>query len=154
MRQLLLGAAAGLVGTVAESVLTAMQARRRGRPATFDPPQIAGRLAQHHLDLRLDKRQERWAGHLMRWSYGPSWGVLLGLAARRGRLRWTWPLWGLGLGGAVMAFELIALPATGGTPPLARWNKDELCLDALNTSVYGLVAAATLRVLRARGDAT
>jgi hypothetical protein len=154
MRQLLLGAAAGLVGTVVEGVLATGQAARRGRPPVYDPSQIAGRLAQHHLDLRLDERQRRWAGHLMRWSYGPSWGVLLGVLAGRGRMRWTWPLWGLGLGGAVMAFEVIALPATGGTPPLASWNTDELCLDALNTSVYGLIVAAMLRVLRALGDAT
>lgn len=146
MRRLLAGVAAGLAGTAAVSVLGAVETRIRGRAAVFDPAVMAGRLAAH-AGLDLGDRERRWAGRIMRWPYGAGWGGLLGVAAPA----LPWPVAGIALGGAVLGFELAALPLAGATPGVRRWGRDEIASDAVNTLAYGLVAAGTLRLLRAAG---
>jgi hypothetical protein len=147
VNRLLRGLVAGAVGTAVESALTAAEAARRGRPAVYDPSLLAGRLMGRRLDVQLGAGQQRLVGGIMRWAYGPGWGVLLELVAGRQLRRWTWPLWGLALGGALLAFEVTALPAIGATPQLSRWERAELGLDALNAALFGLVVAAVLRAL-------
>ena len=138
------GAAAGLAGTAVLTLLAEGERRRRGGPAVFEPGRMAGRLAQRHLGVELSVRQRRCAGQLMRWPYGAAWGVVLsavGGVVPRAR---AWPVRGAALGGAVLAFELIALPLVGATPGLRQWGRDEIVSDGVNTLAYGLVAAAIL----------
>jgi hypothetical protein len=147
MRLLLSGAVAGAAGTAVEALLSAVQMKERGDPAVYDPGQLAGRLARRHLGVRLGRHRQRQLGRLMRWTYGPTWGVALALA-RRGRWGRAWPLWGLGLGAAVFGFEVVALPGTGATPPLSSWGPEEVRLDAVNTLAFGLAVALVLRLAR------
>ncbi|MDQ6944688.1 MAG: hypothetical protein M3256_00115 [Actinomycetota bacterium] len=85
----------------------------------------------------------------MRWSYGSGLGAIYGIA--QDGLRLPFPLAGLGLGAAVWIFEILALPATGATPPLRRWGRAQIAGDALQTMLFGTAAAATLAVL-GQGD--
>lgn len=86
----------------------------------------------------------------MRWSYGPGWGVLLATAMRTREPTLSWPLWGLGLGATVLTFEVVMLPATGATPRLSSWRRDELALEVLNTLAFGTAAAGFLRAVSPR----
>jgi hypothetical protein len=142
VRRLTLGAIAGLAGTVVTSALSAAQARLRGRPAVYEPGRMAGRLAGR-AGLELNGRERAWAGSLMRWPYGASWGAALGAAPAP-----RWPLAGLVLGGALLSFELVALPLSGATPPVRKWGREELASDAINAFAYGLGTAAVLAALR------
>lgn len=140
------GALAGLAGTVVISALSAVEARLRGRPAVYEPAAMAGRLGRR-VGMRLDDRQRAWAGRLMRWPYGASWGAALGaLAPGRG-----WPVSGLLLGGAVLGFELIVLPLVSATPRIRRWGREQVASDGLNTLAYGLATAGLLVVLKKAG---
>lgn len=141
------GVGAGVVATGVEALLTGTESRLRGRRAVYDPSNLARRLASRYLRIRLSHRSARRAGHLMRWSYGPSWGALLAAGMGTRKASWVWPLWGLGLGAAVLGFEVIMLPATGATPPVSSWSRDELKLEVLNTTAFGLAAAAFMQTV-------
>lgn len=148
------GVGSGVVGTGVEALLTGVESRLRRRQAVYDPSNLARRLARRYLGIRLSRDSARRAGDLMRWSYGPSWGVpLAAVMGTRERAR-AWPLWGLGLGAAVLGFELVMLPAVGATPPVSSWRRDELKLEVLNTMAFGTAAAFSFwavspRVVRA-----
>lgn len=115
----------------------------------YDPAAMAQRLAGRLLGRQLGSRDSHLAGTLMRWPYGAAWGIGLALIARRcGGLAA-----GLGLGLAVWLFELLALPATGATPGLGEWEGEDLALDLLNTSVYGLVVGVLLERFSSEGGA-
>lgn len=144
------GLGAGMVGTGVEALLSGAQTRVRGRRAVYDPAQLARRLARRYLGVRLRPGAARRAGEVMRWSYGPSWGVLLAAAMGTRRRSRSWPLWGVGLGAAVLAFEVVMLPAVGATPPLSSWRGDELKLEVLNTIAFGTAAAAFLQAVPSR----
>ncbi len=141
--RVLRGVLAGLAGTVVLSLLAGIETQLRGRAPVYEPDQMAGRLANRLLGRRLPRRQQVLVGNFMRWPYGASWGAGLGLFARTGR----WPQQGIGLGAAVWLFELIALPLSGATPPLRKWEPEEVALDALNTLIYGAVTAGVFRGL-------
>lgn len=145
------GAGSGLAGTGVEALLTEAENRLRGRRAVYDPSNLARRLARRYFGVRLSGDTARRLGHVMRWSYGPSWGLLLAAVAGTRERDRLWPLWGLGLGATVLGFELLLLPATGATPPVSSWRGDELKLELLNTTAFGLAAAAVLRVVSAPG---
>ncbi|MGH7910934.1 MAG: hypothetical protein ACREQM_00385 [Candidatus Dormibacteraceae bacterium] len=151
MSELRRGAVAGLAGTVVLSVLSAGETRWRGRAAVYEPATMVARLAQSRLHVKLPADQRRWAGVAMRWPYGAAWGTALGALAGR-RLSRAWPLWGLALGVSVLGFELLALPRAGATPPLSEWRSDEIAIDALNTLVFGLTCALTLREIIQRTE--
>ena len=140
------GLGSGLAATGVEAILTEVECRVRGRRAVYDTSNLARRLARRYLGLRLSPRSARRVGEAMRWSYGPNWGVILALAMGNRRRTRAWPLWGLGLGAAVLGFELVMLPATGATPSVSSWRRDELKLEVLNTMAFGIAAAGVLRV--------
>jgi hypothetical protein len=142
--------AAGVAGTCALSVLTALEARLRGQPAIYDPAAMAGRLSRRWLDLELGVQERKIVGALLRWSYGAGWGMVLG----RVRPAWSLPWTALALGSSIWLFELLALPLSGATPASSRWPREEVWSDLANTSAYALVTAATLSLLaggRGRG---
>lgn len=141
------GVGSGLVATGVEALLTGVEGRLRGRRAVYDPSNLARRLARRYLGIRLSRDSARRAGQVMRWSYGPTWGVLLAVVMGAREPARAWPVWGLGLGAAVLGFELIMLPATGATPPVSSWRARELELEVLNTMAFGTAAAAFLRAL-------
>ncbi|HXM59189.1 MAG TPA: hypothetical protein VOB72_27585 [Candidatus Dormibacteraeota bacterium] len=141
------GALAGVAGTAALSGLAGLEHRWTGRTPVYDPAAMVQRLVGRRLGRRLAPRERRLAGELMRWPYGAAWGVGLALFGRQAR----GPVAGLGLGLVVWLFELVTLPATGATPRLGEWERAEIALDLLNTSVYGLVVGASLGLLSLEG---
>ncbi|HZV52848.1 MAG TPA: hypothetical protein VFD49_24180 [Candidatus Dormibacteraeota bacterium] len=144
--RLVCGVAAGLAGTAVLAMADRIEERARGRPAVYAPSRIAAGLADR-FGRRLPAGGARIAGQLMRWPYGGAWGALLaGLAPPL-----PWPLNGLLLGTALAGFELGALPLSGLTPRLTRWNGEELITNVANCWLYGLATTAVHRRLRA-GD--
>ena len=123
---------AGIAGTAVVAGFESWDARLLGRPPVFTPKKIASRLAGRSRAKRL--------GSLMRWSYGPGWGLVASRLARfQSRL-----LNGAVIGGSLLGFELVALPASNATPPLRKWGAIPLALLAAQTLAYGLVCAAVL----------
>jgi len=134
------GALAGAVGTAAIGLSDRLERAWLGRPQVYAPERIAARL----LGLR-SRGPARAAGVLLRWSYG----LLIGTVWNRllpGRGRGTWRR-AVGLGAAILAFELVALPALGATPPLRRWRRAEGALLAWHTQVFGFAEEAARRLL-------
>ncbi len=145
------GLAAGIAGTAAEVVATRIEDRLRGHRSILDPGLMAGRLSRTRLHRPLSPGGRPWIAAAMRWTYGPSWGLLLGvLLGDRRRVRW--PLWGLGLGSAILGFEVLSLPLSGATPPLRDWGLRPLVEDSLNTALYGVAAAGVWRLLAAKEE--
>lgn len=122
------GLAAGAAGTLAVAGSDLVEAAILGRPPVYAPASIARRLFA----------RDGTTGRLLRWTYGPA----LGLAAE-----WLTPKSGgvarqaFRIGGAVLAFELAALPRVGATPKLRKWPLADLGLLALHTAAFGLAAA-------------
>jgi hypothetical protein len=54
------------------------------------------------------------------------------------------------LASVIWMFELLALPAVGATPPLSRWPRDQVALDAVNDLVYAAGALTALSCLEPR----
>jgi hypothetical protein len=102
---------------------------------------MAGRLARRLLGRRLSRRQRQLAGMLMRWPYGVAWGTATAALAPDGVPP---PVVGLAAGVAIWAFELVALPASGATPPVRAWRAGEIGVNLLNATAFGLAAAEVL----------
>lgn len=137
------GVLAGAVGTGAIALSDRLERAWLGRAQVYAPARIAARLFR----LRA-LRRARAAGVLLRWSYGALIGTVWNrLLPARGR--GTWPR-AVGLGAAILAFELVALPALGATPPLRSWPRAEKALLAWHTQVFGFAAETARRLLSRR----
>lgn len=111
---------------------------------------MARRLVRRRLGRDVDPRAARGLGMLMRTVYGPSWGVVAALLARRrGRTLSD----AVTVAGAIWLFELVALPQSGATPPLCEWPRGEAALDMTNALAYSIVTCAVLRRFSARPGA-
>ncbi|MDR0358034.1 MAG: hypothetical protein LBJ87_01015 [bacterium] len=134
-----------------EVIANRIAERLQGHPSIFDPGLMADRLSRTWGDRQLPPGSRPWIGSVMRWTYGPSWGMLLSLlVGERGQA--SWPLWGLGLGSAILGLELVTLPLSGATPPLREWGIRQVAEDAANAAAYGFVAAAVCRLLAPEED--
>jgi hypothetical protein len=114
-----------------------------GRPPVYTPEHIVTRLFGRRPRLRA-----RAAGTILRCGYG----LLIAAAWSRlvsSRTCGTWRR-ALGLGAAIFAFELVALPALGATPPLRRWSRAEKALLAWHTQVFGFGEEVTRHLLSGR----
>lgn len=134
------GALAGALGTLALAASDRLERRALGRRPVYAPAQIAARL----FGVRPGGRA-RVVGAVLRWSYGPLIG-LIGSRVVPPRRGWSWRR-ALGLGAAVHAFELLALPLTGATPALARWPRMERLSLAFHTTIFGVAAELGRRAL-------
>jgi hypothetical protein len=133
---------AGVVATGALSLSDRFERGWLGRPPVYAPGRIAARL----FGLRSRSRAGA-VGAILRWSYG----LLIAAAWSRlvpSRANGAWRR-ALGLGAAIFAFELIALPALGATPPLRRWSRAEKALLAWHTQVFGFGEEMARRLLSA-----
>jgi hypothetical protein len=111
-----------------------------GHPPPYAPERIAARL----VGLRSRSRA-RAVGAILRWSYGLAIaGAWSRFVPRRTAGRWRRAL---GLGAAILGFELVALPALGATPPLRRWSRAEKGLLAAHTQAFAFGEEAVRRLL-------
>jgi hypothetical protein len=119
-RRLLLGVAAGAVGTIALDVASYLDMVVRARPASSTPAEVAGALAERAgVELAADGRQSERAGN-RRSGLGAlfGYGVGLGIGAAYGLLRprlpgLPRPAAAVGLGLAAMAASDVPATALG-----------------------------------------
>lgn len=144
MRGIRRGAVAGVVATVCEAAWSSVEpSLLGGRRPIFDTTLMARRLVAAVTGRRLDDREARRLGALMRLAYGPAWGVLLGALCSRRRPTMVGATVGLGL--TIWLVEMTVLPRTRATPPLRRWPRTDVALDLSNTLIYAAVAALVVR---------
>ncbi|HEV7126738.1 MAG TPA: hypothetical protein VGN32_04765 [Ktedonobacterales bacterium] len=148
LRNVLTGAAAGAVGTVASNVAIYADMAIRGRPASDTPAQVAGKLAE---DVGLDltggmlndaaKAQQRRSGigALMGYATGLGVGTAYGLI-RPSLGRGSVPVTGLVIGLVAMAASDVPAVTTGATNP-AKWGVSGWIADLVPHLVYGVVTA-------------
>jgi hypothetical protein len=115
---------ASMTGTAALTAWEAIEWRILGHKPVFAPERIARRLFGN-----------RRAAPLLRFSYGPAVGILLG-ACEVPPL-----LFAIALAGV----ELLGLPASGATPRVRRWPRAERAMLFVHTAVFSLATAAALR---------
>ena len=155
-QDVLYGAEAGAVGTLALDVASYVDMVVRGRGASGTPAKVAGALAEsvgidlsgEGKGLTTEKAQNRQSGLGSLMGYGT--GVALGLAygVLRPRLGRVSPLLlGAALGVSAMAASDTPAVATGSTD-LRTWGVSGWLADILPHLVYGVVTAAAFESMR------
>jgi hypothetical protein len=132
--------AAGAAGAIALSLARPLARAIAGGEPTFAADRIAARLAAR-TGLRLDRRGARRLGTLLRWTYAPGLALARELVVGRPRARRAGRA--LAFGAAIYGLELVALPATGATPPPARWRARELGALAAHVLTFALTVELT-----------
>ena len=132
-----LGVAAGLAGTAAMSVSTAIETRLGAQPASAAAPQAAGKV----LGIRP---RTKWFGALVHLGYGSGWGLAravlgnVGLSAAAASAIHLAALW---------TSEQIALPVLGVSAPVTRQRPGDVAADAWNCLAYAAVTSAVYELL-------
>lgn len=141
------GLVAGLLGTVAMTASSTLEAKLRGRPGSTTPADAAERVLG--IDEFDSDAAEQQFSQLVHWGYGTAWGAARGLlrAVGFGPRAATGAHLALVYGG-----EQVMLPALGVAPPATQWGAEEVGVDALHHSVYVLATAVAFEWLRRRGE--
>jgi uncharacterized membrane protein len=146
-RGIVRGAVAGLAGTAAMTGAQLAVLRLTGGKPSHAPEQVGRKLAGSLLGKRVPRRKRDTLNDTMHWSYGTGWGIPLGLASAAAGKRPGILTGGVALGLTVWGTGLAELPAFGVAPPPWEQPPAALATDAGYHLVYGVVAAAVLRVL-------
>lgn len=135
------GLAAGLAGTAAMTLSSAIEAKVRHREAGTAPADAASKL----LGVQpTGEAQAKRFSTLVHWAYGTSWGAVRGLldcsglpgpAASAAHLA---VLWGT---------EQVILPGLGVAPPLTEWGGKEIAIDAWHHVTYAAATGAAYEAL-------
>jgi hypothetical protein len=139
------GFLAGAIGTLVLTGFEVFEAGWLGGPTLYAAGPVARGLAARFVNRKLAGRTERVAGLLLRWMYGPTIGAVY--ARVRPRLPLSVPAAGACLAGGILGFELLAMPALGGTPPLGKWDRPQLWMLAAHTLSYGAGTAVAYDLL-------
>lgn len=132
-----LGLAAGLAGTAAMSVSTAIEIRLGAQPASA----AAAKSASRQLRVRPGNK---WFAALVHLGYGTGWGLAraalgsVGLSAPAASAIHLAALW---------TSEQVALPALGITAPVTRQRPSDAAADAWNCLAYAAVTSAVYELL-------
>lgn len=146
-QRIVIGAAAGAVGTAALNITTYLDMTWRGRGSSGMPAQVAGTLADKAgIDLAGDgdeetaQNRQSGLGALLGYMSGIGMGALYGVArpAVRSLPR---PLAGVLLGAGAMAGTDLPATALGVTDP-TEWPASSWLSDIVPHVIYGLVTAA------------
>jgi hypothetical protein len=149
LRGLAVGAAAGAAGTTALNTVTYLDMVVRARPASSTPEASVEALAKRTgitIPGNDDQRRNRVAGlgPLLGIASGIGVGVLLG-AARAVGVRPGLAVGSLLAGGAALVAGNGPMTALGVTDP-RTWSGPDWVSDLVPHAVYGVVAAALLRL--------
>ena len=138
------GLVAGLVGTVAMTVSSTLEAKLRQRGDSDTPSQAVAEVLGVE-EYRSDTAKDR-VNQLAHWSYGT------GLGAVRGILELT----GLGRNATDVLFHATVLGAEqtmlnglGLVPPITQWGRQEVATDLTHHTVYSLTTNGVFRWLAA-----
>ncbi len=144
LRQVLMGTAAGAVGTVALNVTTYADMALRGRPSSSVPAQVAGKLAgKAGIDLsgegETTQNRKSGLGALSGYAVGLGVGTAYGLVRPLlGDV--SVPRAGVVLGLAAMAGSDVPATVLGVTDP-TKWGFGSWASDVVPHLAYGLVTA-------------
>lgn len=151
LREVLIGTAAGAVGTVALNAVTYSDMVVRGRPASSVPAQVSGELADK-LGVNLSAENESSGGNTAqnrRSGLGALQGYVVGLGIgtaygfiRPGLGDVSRLHAGLVLGLAAMAGSDVPSTLVDVTDP-AKWSLNSWASDIVPHLAYGLATAAT-----------
>ncbi|HZD38525.1 MAG TPA: hypothetical protein VE664_07785 [Actinomycetes bacterium] len=152
-KTLLVGMAAGAVGTVALDVSTYLDMVVRARPSSGMPAETAGAVAERAgVDLGGDGESAERAsnrksglGALFGYGVGIGLGTLYGLLRPAVR-RLPRPAAGVGLGLAAMAASDVPPTVLGITDPRS-WDRSSWASDLIPHLAYGLATALTFDAL-------
>ncbi len=144
LREVLMGTAAGAVGTVALNVTTYADMALRGRPSSSVPSQVAGKLAgKVGIDLSGEDEtaQNRKSGLGALSGYAVGLGIGSGYGLVRPLLGdVSVPGAGAVLGLAAMAGSDVPATALGITDP-SEWSSSSWASDIVPHLAYGLITA-------------
>jgi hypothetical protein len=138
------GLLAGVAGTAAMTISSAVEAKLRGRPSSTAP----ARATKKVLGIRdfEDGIAEARFSDLSHWGYGTGWGVVRGLlgATRMPARKAT-----AAHGAAVWGSAQVMLPALEVAPPAVFWGKDEVAIDAFHHAVYAVATGIAYELIAA-----
>lgn len=124
------GLVAGVVGTAAMTVSSAVEAKLRGRPGSSAPADAAAKVLG--VQPVGDTEKARFST-LVHWGYGTGWGIPRGLLAAVGL---SAPVATLAHFGLVWGGEVVMLPTLGVAPPVTQWGRTEVAVDVGHHLVY------------------
>lgn len=146
LRRIVMGTAAGALGSAALNIVTYADMAIRARPSSSTPQEIAGKLSEKvGLDLAPDgdgekaKNRKSGIGSLLGYVSGLGVGTLYGVL-RLGIDRVPLPLAGIGLGAAAMAGSDVPIASLGVSDP-TTWSTADWLSDAIPHLAYGIVTA-------------
>ena len=125
------GLVAGVAGTAAMTVSSALEAKLRGRAPSSAPARATAKV----LGIKEfeDSVAQARFNDLSHWGYGTGWGVLRGLLGAAGLSpRAATAAHGAAIYGAAQ----VTLPALEIAPPSVFWAKEEIAIDAFHHAVY------------------
>jgi hypothetical protein len=127
---------AGVCGVAALAVGERVEHLLAGREPVYAAGRVATRLARRG-GLAVSSRGARRLGSALRWAYGPALAL-----ARRWVPGGRRPGLGraLSFGAMIYLGELLALPATGATPPVRRWPRGQAAMLGAHTLAFALGA--------------
>lgn len=155
LRQALLGAAAGAIGTAALNIATYADMAIRGRPASSVPSDLAGKMTDQvgidlsaedeHADDETAQNRREGIGALMGYVTGLGVGTLYGLI-RPQLPNVPLPILGVGVAASAMAASDVPATAFGVTDPTS-WSATDWALDFAFHLAYGLMTVIAFDAL-------
>lgn len=153
LRETLIGASAGALGTVALNIVTYADMVLRARPASTVPARTAGRLAERaDIDLAPDQQdgedtvQNRTQGLGALLGFLTGLGVGAGYGLLRSYVSLSKPVASLALGAAAMAGSDVPATVVGATNP-KKWGAESWVSDIVPHLAYGIVTAVAYDTL-------
>ena len=152
LRSLLIGTAAGAVGTAALNVTTYADMATRGRPASEAPGTMVQKVASANgvtalaSDDDTAKNRREGVSSLLGYANGLGVGAAYGVLRPIFRGRIPYVLTGLLAGAAVMALSDVPLTRTGATDP-KKWGTAGWLADIVPHMMFGLALAASFEAL-------
>jgi len=159
------GLAAAAVGTLAMDLVLFARYRRGDGKSGFRewelssgieswdqapaPAQVGKRLVEGLFQRQLPDRLAPLVNNVTHWGYGIVGGAPYGIVV--GSLRKPRVWFGLPFGAGVWGSSYVVLPAAGLYQPIWDYDRRTLANDLSAHLVYGLVTAATFRLLAYRG---
>lgn len=135
---------AGLLGTVAMTISSTVEARLRHRQPSTTPARAAGRV----LGVSpVDEDGERRFNVIVHWAYGTGWGAVRGLLAAVGL---TPPVADLTHLAVVWGAEQVVVPATQAGEAVTHGPPREAAVDLAHHVVYATTAGFAFRWLGRR----
>jgi hypothetical protein len=137
-----IGLVSGFMGTAAMTASQYIEIGFTKRQASLTPAIIASKLFRFDL-ASLQEQNRHLLNHVMHWSYGTLWGIVLALV----HVAFETSV----LGSVILYFlifwiqGLIVLRVFGIAPAVWHWEKKWIGIDALHHFVY----AATVAIIHA-----